>query len=267
MKNLLFRITFTFSIFSLSLFSAKLGLTNNYYVYGSNSTRPDSLKVTFYEIGLTASNFNKVFTVLSSSGVEANIADPNSNSLNNLVSDVHATPGTFTHFYAVVSNTFKVKGSSNGCYTKNVTVNHTDKIFFANVVTKNGALWLTNWEFDGYPAASPNSSEFGEATLTEQVYGVGPDGESDQPTANDAYGPVTPATNVSVGGNEVLSAKVYLTNSSDPYNFVPPDTLRINIPAASTRNRSLYVGELSTPVTVKEGSKGIVQLYFDIPMA
>tara|TARA_Y100000589_G_C26914741_1_gene531819 strand:+ start:210 stop:575 length:366 start_codon:yes stop_codon:yes gene_type:complete len=88
----------------------------------------------------------------------------------------------------------RLEGSSNGCYTKNVTVNHTDKIFFANVVTKNGALWLTNWEFDGYPAASPNSSEFGEATLTEQVYGVGPDGESGQPTANDAYGPVTPAT-------------------------------------------------------------------------
>ena len=132
-----------------------------------------------------------------------------------------------------------------------------------------GANWLaennvpTPYNFDAWPAGTTNSNEFGEATVTEQVFGVGPDGESDQPTANDAYGPLKPSTNLSVGGNEVKSAVIYLTNSSAPYDFVPGDTPRADIPAASTRNRMLYLGELSSPVVVNDGSKGVVQIYFD----
>ena len=71
MKNFLIRTTASLSIFSLSLFNAKPGLTDT-YVYGSNSTRPDSLKVTFYQLGIANSDFTKVFSVLNSeSGVEA----------------------------------------------------------------------------------------------------------------------------------------------------------------------------------------------------
>ena len=168
------------------------------------------------------------------------------------------------HLYSVISNTYKVKGSSNGCYTKNVNVNHTDSIFTASISTKNGSFLNTGGgKLDAWPAASSNSSDFGEASVTENVFGVGPDGESDQPTANDAYGPLKPSTNLSVGGNEVKSAVIYLTNSSAPYDFVPGDTLRADIPAASTRNRMLYLGELSSPVVVNDGSKGVVQIYFD----
>ena len=261
MKNLLIRTTASLSIFSLSLFNAKPGLTDT-YVYGSNSTRPDSLKVTFYQLGLTNSDFTKLFPVLNSTtGVEVDIADENS--VNNMITNVKPISGTFTHLYSVISNTYKIKGSSNGCYTKNVSVNHTDSIFDASVSRKNGSIFMTNAQLDAWPAATSNSAEFGEASVTEQVFGVGPDGESDQPTANDAYGPVTASTNISVGGNEVNSAVIYLTNSSAPTDYVPGDTLRANIPAASTRDRALYLGELSSSVVVEDGSKGVVQIYFD----
>ena len=262
MKNLIFKTATTISIFSLSLFNAKPVLTDT-YVYGSNSTRPDSLKVTFYELGVSNSEFTKTFPVLNSnSGVEVDIADENS--VNNMITNVKPVPGTYTHLYSVISNTYKVKGSSNGCYTKNVNVNHTDSIFTASISTKNGSFLNTGGgKLDAWPAASSNSSDFGEASVTENVFGVGPDGESDQPTANDAYGPLKPSTNLSVGGNEVKSAVIYLTNSSAPYDFVPGDTLRADIPAASTRNRMLYLGELSSPVVVNDGSKGVVQIYFD----
>tara|TARA_Y100000991_G_C21929418_1_gene330160 strand:+ start:210 stop:1106 length:897 start_codon:yes stop_codon:yes gene_type:complete len=262
MKNLIFKTATTISIFSLSLFNAKPVLTDT-YVYGSNSTRPDSLKVTFYELGVSNSDFTKIFPVLNStSGVEVDIADENS--VNNMITNVKPVPGTYTHLYSVISNTYKVKGSSNGCYTKNVNVNHTDSIFTASISTKNGSFLNTGGgKLDAWPAASSNSSDFGEASVTENVFGVGPDGESDQPTANDAYGPLKPSTNLSVGGNEVKSAVIYLTNSSAPYDFVPGDTLRADIPAASTRNRMLYLGELSSPVVVNDGSKGVVQIYFD----
>ena len=78
MKNLIIRTTASLSIFSLSLFNAKPVLTDT-YVYGSNSTRPDSLKVTFYQLGLSNSDFTKLFPVLNSTtGVEVDIADENS---------------------------------------------------------------------------------------------------------------------------------------------------------------------------------------------
>jgi len=261
MKNLLFKTTATISIFSLSLFNVKAGLADT-YEYGSNSTRPDSMKVTFYQLGLSNSDFTKLFPVLNStSGVEVDIADESS--VNNMITNVNPVPGTYTHLYSVISNTYKIKGSSNGCYTKNVSVNHTDSIFNASVSKKNGSIFMTNAVLDAWPATTSNSTEFGEASVTEQVFGVGPDGESDQPTANDAYGPVTASTNISVGGNEVNSAMIYLTNSSAPTEYVPGDTLRANLPAASTRDRALYLGELSSSVVVEEGSKGVVQLYFD----
>ena len=267
MKYTIFKPTATLSILFLSLFNAKPVLTDT-YVYGSNSTRPDSLKVTFYELGVSNSEFTKTFPVLNSnSGVEVDIADENS--VNNMITNVKPVPGTYTHLYSVISNTYKVKGSANGCYTKNVNVNHTDSIFKTSTATKNGEDWLaennvpTPYNFDAWPAASSNPSDFGEASVTENVFGVGPDGESDQPTANDAYGPLKPSTNLSVGGNEVKSAVIYLTNSSAPYDFVPGDTLRADIPAASTRNRMLYLGELSSPVVVNDSSKGVVQIYFD----
>ena len=220
------------------------------------------MKVTFYQLGLTNSDFTKLFPVLNSTtGVEVDIADENS--VNNMITNVKPITGTFTHLYSVISNTYKIKGSSNGCYTKNVSVNHTDSIFDASVSRKNGSIFMTNAQLDAWPAATSNSAEFGEASVTEQVFGVGPDGESDQPTANDAYGPVTASTNISVGGNEVNSAVIYLTNSSAPTDYVPGDTLRANIPAASTRDRALYLGELSSSLVVEDGSKGVVQIYFD----
>ena len=51
MKNLIFKAAATISIFSLGFFNAKPGFSDT-YVYGSNSTRPDSLKVTFYQLGI-----------------------------------------------------------------------------------------------------------------------------------------------------------------------------------------------------------------------
>ena len=258
MKNLIFKTAATISIFSLSLLNAKPGLTNT-YVYGSNSTRPDSLKVTFYQLGITNSDFTKVFSVLNSeSGVEVDISDQNS--INNMATGVTPVVGTYTHIYALVDNTYKMKGSANGCYTKNTSVNQSNSVFDAANSTRNGVSFCTNCDFDGWSAATSNSAEFGEASLREQTYCVGNDGE---PDCTDGYGPVIPATNIAVGGNEVLSAKLYYTNSSSPYSIIPEGTEANNLPASSTRDRTLYFGELSSEVVVADNSKGTVQIYFD----
>ena len=170
MKNLIFKTAATISIFSLGLFNAKTGLTDT-YVYGSNSTRPDSLKVTFYQLGIANSDFTKVFSVLNSeSGVEVDISDQNS--VNNMATGVTPVVGTYTHLYAVVSNTYKMKGSSNGCYTKNISVNQSNSVFDASITTKNAATYQTNTSYDGWSAATSNSAEFGEASLREQAFGV-----------------------------------------------------------------------------------------------
>ena len=258
MKNLIFKTAATISIFSLGLFNAKTGLTDT-YVYGSNSTRPDSLKVTFYQLGIANSDFTKVFSVLNSeSGVEVDISDQNS--INNMATGVTPVVGTYTHLYAVISNTYKMKGSSNGCYTKNISVNQSNSVFDAANTTKNGTTTCTNCTYDGWSAATSNSAEFGEASLREQAFGVDNAGE---PSNVGAYGPAIPSTNLSVGGNEVLSAKMYVTNSSNPYSIVDENTAVSELPASSTRDRMLYVGELSSSVVVTDNSKGTVQIYFD----
>ena len=257
MKNLIFKTAATISIFSLTLFNSKPVLTET--VYGSNSTRPDSLKVTFYQLGISNSDFTKVFSVLDSeSGQEVDIS--NQNSINDMASGVKPAIGTYTHFFAVISNTYKMKGSANGCYTKNLTVNKSNAVFDASITKENGATTCTNCQYDGWSAATSNSAEFGEASLREQAYGVQGDGE---PDFEEAYGPVVPLTNLTVGGNEVISAKMYLTNSSDPYSIVEEGTAINDLPVSSTRDRSLYFGELSSSVTVSDDSEGIVQIYFD----
>ena len=258
MKNLLIRTTASLSIFSLSLFNAKPGLTDT-YVYGSNSTRPDSLKVTFYQLGIANSDFTKVFSVLNSeSGVEVDISEQNS--VNNMATGVKPVIGTYTHFYSVIKNTYKMKGSANGCYTKNTSVNQSNAVFNAANTTKNGSTDCTDCTYDGWSAATSNSAEFGEASLREQAFGVDSNGD---PDFVGAYGPATPSTSISVGGNEVLSAKMYLTNSSNPYSVVEEGTAVTDLPASATRDRALYVGELSSQVVVTDDSKGIVQIYFD----
>ena len=257
MKNLIFKTAATISIFSLTLFNSKPVLTET--VYGSNSTRPDSLKVTFYQLGISNSDFTKVFSVLDSeSGQEVDIS--NQNSVNDMASGVKPAIGTYTHFFAVISNTYKMKGSANGCYTKNISVNKSNAVFDASITKENGATTCTNCQYDGWSAATSNSAEFGEASLREQAYGVQGDGE---PDFEEAYGPVVPLTNLTVGGNEVISAKMYLTNSSDPYSIVEEGTAINDLPVSSTRDRSLYFGELSSSVIVSNDSKGIVQIYFD----
>ena len=257
MKNLIFKTAATISIFSLTLFNSKPVLTET--VYGSNSTRPDSLKVTFYQLGISNSDFTKVFSVLDSeSGQEVDIS--NQNSINDMASGVKPAIGTYTHFFAVISNTYKMKGSANGCYTKNISINKSNAVFDASITKENGATTCTNCQYDGWSAATSNSAEFGEASLREQAYGVQGDGE---PDFEEAYGPVVPLTNLTVGGNEVISAKMYLTNSSDPYSIVEEGTAINDLPVSSTRDRSLYFGELSSSVTVSDDSEGIVQIYFD----
>ena len=56
---------------------------------------------------------------------------------------------------------------------------------------------------------------------------------------------------------------MYLTNSSAPSSFVPEGSALSELPASSTRDRVLYVGKLSSSVVVEEGSKGVVQIYFN----
>jgi len=259
MKNKIQKTISLISILSLGFISSVPAFAEK-YVFGQNSTTPDSLKVTFYEIGLTNSDLSNVFSVFkNSSGIEVDISKESS--INDLISNVNPSPGTFTHIYGVTGNTYKMKGSSNGCYTKSISVNMSDAAFNAGSSTEDGVVYCTNCAFDGWSAATSNSNQFGEAIITEQAFGVGSDGENDQNT--DGFGPATPLTSINVGGNEVSSVSLYLTNSSSPYSYLPEGTLLANSPSSSTRDRSLYLGTLSSPVVVKEESKGIVQIYFD----
>ena len=258
-KNMKKSFLKTISTLSFSLCLMNSSPVKSDIQYGSNSTRPDSLKVTFYEVGLTDSSFTKVFSVLDNpSGVEADISD--ANSVNNLATGIKPTAGTYTHFYAVISNTYKVKGSSNGCYTKSTSVDMADAVFNASTSTDNGSIWCNNCTFDAWSAATSNIAEFGEAILTEQAFGVDSNGERN---GTDGFGPATPSTDISVGGVEVKSMNIYLTNSSAPYTYVASGTSLNSMPLASTRDRALYFGELSSSVVVAENSKGTVQLYFD----
>ena len=261
MKNLISKTTSTLTLFSLGLLSTMPALGGNKQ-YGENNFRPDSLKVNFYEIGLSNSDLSNVFSVLNApTGVESNIADPNS--VNNLVTGIDANPGTYTHFYAVISNTYKVKGSSNGCYTKSGSYKLSNSVYNYKTLIENGMEQPCNgctYITDGYSAATSNSSSFGEAIITEQAYGVGDNGEPDF-VGN--YGPATPSTTISVGGLEVKSMDLYLTNSTNPYSYIAENTPLNQYPASSSRDRALYLGELSQSITVDEGSEGIVQLYFD----
>ena len=54
-----------------------------------------------------------------------------------------------------------------------------------------------------------------------------------------------------------------LTNSSNPYSVIEEGTALTDLPVSATRDRSLYVGELSSSVVVTDDSKGTVQIYFD----
>ena len=259
MKNLILKTAATISVFSLSLFNAKPGLTDT-YTYGSNYTRPEYLKVTFYKLGIGNSDFTKVFSVLDSkSGIEVDISDQNS--INNMATGVNPVAGTYTHMYAVISNTYKMKGSANGCYTKNSSLTKESGVFDASTYNENGVdIDCNNCRWHGWLSATSDSSKFGEASLTDNVFGMG---ESNEPRDGDAYGPIEPSTNLSVGGNEVKSAQMYLTNSSAPFSFIPEGTLLSDLPDPSTRDRVLYVGELSSTLVVEEESKGVVQIYFD----
>ena len=163
MKKQILKTASFISLFSISFLTSRPALSD-VYQYGSNSTRPDSFKVTFYELGLTNSDFTKVFSVLESeSGVEVDISDPAS--INNMASGVTPEAGTYTHTYAVISNSYKLKGSSNGCYTKSTSVNMSDGAFSAATSTKNGEVFCTDCGFDSWSAATTNLSEFGEAIV------------------------------------------------------------------------------------------------------
>ncbi len=230
--------------------------------YGSNFTRPDSLKVTFYQLGLTNSDLTNVFEVLNnSSGVEVDIAD--ANAVSNMVTGIKAEPGDYTHTYAVIGATYKLKASSNGCYTKSGTYSKADANYnYAKITHHDVELNCVDCANDAWSAATSNSSEYGTAILKEQAYAVDASGEP-QGTGALGYGPAVPSTTFTVGGVEVDSMKVYLTNSSAPYTVVAEGTDLTDYPASSTRDRQLYLGKLGSTISVAEGSKGTVQLYFD----
>ena len=85
-----------------------------------------------------------------------------------MASGVKPAIGTYTHFFAVINNTYKMKGSANGCYTKNTSVDVSNNAFDASTVTENGVATNGSFLYDGWSAATSNSAELGEASLREQ---------------------------------------------------------------------------------------------------
>lgn len=260
MKNLISKTTSIISSITVGLLNINPLLADTQY--GSNFTRPESLVVTFYQLGLTNSDFTNVFEILNNSqGVEVDIADENA--VSNMVTGIKAEPGDYTHTYAVIGANYKLKASSNGCYTKSGTYSKADANYnYAKITIDDVELNCVDCANDAWSAATSNSSEYGTAILKEQAWAVDANGEP-QGTGSQGYGPAEPSTSFSVGGVEVNSMQVYLTNSSAPYTVVDEGTALTDYPASSTRDRALYFGELGSTISVAEGSKGTVQIYFD----
>ena len=135
---------------------------------------------------------SQVFKVFNSStGVEIDLSKKGN--ISKLAGGINALPGTYTHIYGVVANTYIVAGSTGTCHTKAGSYN---KIFDSN--------------FTGWAAHTTNQQDRGDAVLTEQdfFYSTGQSGY---------FGPSIPNTSISVEGNPVSSMEMYLTHSSNPY--------------------------------------------------
>ena len=268
MKNLIIKLASTISLISLGFLNVEPVFTST-FVKGINSADPEYLKLTFYEIGLAEGidiSETTKFTIFdSTSGLELDISNPDS--VTDLATEVKAIPGTYKYFYAVAGNEFKAKASSEGCYTLNSYnqfINESDGVYDGAYVTDNDNPdnFYKSYAvaFDGWLAATSDPDNFGEALLRVQTYASGFDGEPDQ---NYGYGPYSAPDKVSIGGIEVLKPTIYLTNSAAPYFTVPEGTDVNDLPLSSTRDRTLFIGELQTPVVIKDNSSGIVQLYLD----
>ena len=266
MKNLIIKLTSTISVVSLAFLNVEPVLAE-IFARGINSADPEYLKLSFYEIGLAEGidiSSTTKFTVFdSTSGVELDISDPNS--VTNLATKVKAIAGTYKYFYAVAGNEFKAKASSEGCYTLNSNnqfINESDGVYNGAYVYDNDNNLVLSQEalYDGWPAATSDPAKFGEALIRTQTYATGSDGE---PNKTYGYGPLRAPDKVSIGGNEVIAPTIYLTNSEAPYSIVPEGTAVSDLPPSSTRDRTLFIGELSTPIVIEDNSSGVVQIYLD----
>ena len=189
--------------------------------------KPTKFTVKFYSMGLSNSDRSELFKVFDNSeGVEVDLVS--SGSIQNLATGIQPVAGTFTHIYGITGNKYTVAGSKGTCYIK------------AGSYDKATSGSLTGWA-----AATTNESESGEAVLTEQDFDPG----------SDSYGPATPNTTITVQGTKVSNMKIYLTNSSAPYTTSDDSSL--------SRDRSLYFGELATPITIEDESQGKVIITFD----
>lgn len=146
--------------------------------------RPDTFKVTFYQIGFRNSTTGTLNPVLnSSSGVEADLS--NAGSSLSLASSQTPSEGNWDQIYALIKNSIKVSGTDgNGCFIK------------------DGASAIAD---DGTAIVTTNSSESGEGTTTSMFY----DGAGD-------FGPYSPDIASSVNGSAVTDLKEYLVSDSNP---------------------------------------------------
>ena len=210
-------------LFSLITFSSLICLP----LLAEQRFTPTKFLVKFYSMGLSNADRSQIFEVLDSSeGVEVDLSKQGA--ISKLATGVKAEPGTYTHIYGVVANTYTVAGSVGTCYMKEGSY---DK--------------ASSGGFTGWAAHTTKQSESGDAVLTEQDYSPG----------NGSFGPVTPNTSISVQGSKVSSMQLYLTNSSAPYTT--------SNDAGLTRDRSLYFGELPSPITINDASQGQIIITFD----
>jgi len=210
-------------IFSLITLSSLIGLP----VLAEQRFTPTKFLVKFYSMGLSNSERSQLFEILDSSeGVEIDLSKQGT--ISKLATGVKPEPGTYTHIYGVVSNTNTISGSTGTCHIK------------AGSYNKQSAGGATGWA-----AHTTNQSESGDALLIEQDFSPG----------NGSFGPVTPNTTISVQGTKVSSMQLYLTNSSAPFTTSNDTNL--------SRNRSLYFGELPSPITINDVSQGQVIITFD----
>ena len=180
MKMKFLKFATTSSMLSLALFS--LGASK---AVADGIFRPDTFKVTFYEIGLRDSSSGTLNPILDeSSGVEVDLS--NAGQSLSLASGKTPASGQWDQLYVLIKNSFKVSGGDGtGCYIQDG----------ASAIHSNGTTAIV----------TSNSSQSGEGTSIHNDYGTPGD-----------YGPYSPSITSSVNGSAVSNLKEYLVSSTNP---------------------------------------------------
>lgn len=223
MANFIKRIFNIKALAPLVFFSSTLSVP----AMADGVTTPTKFLVTFYRIGFLNTSDGIYFDLFNNpGGVQIDISKTGSTTA--LVSNAPAPPlgKTYNVFYAITKNIYTLNGSSQGCYTKAISVN-------ADANTS----WITT-----------NIGDAGDLVLTNNLYS--PNNYGPNPTSID--GTVTGATTVT-------SMYQLLVKRANPFVFQNG-----NLAGTSNADVELYYGILSNSINPSSYPNKTFSLGFNV---